>query len=208
MDPIGTMMAQVASHGLLGLVGVTLFERLVPIIPAHGLSVAIGIACAQGHWSMPEAVATTAMASLTGCILIYAVGTVVGGRRSLGGLRRLSMLLPVPAARLERLKAHCRAHEMAFAFSSQLLPVARELAPAVAGVLRAEPLAFVAGSAAGILLWNALFIGAGRIAAQWSGAGNVSWVAFGTLVALLLAEMAGFAAWRRLARPRHAAGHD
>lgn len=48
-----------ASGGSLGLLGVTLLERLVPILPSKALLVAIGIAVAGGHWSLPTALLTS-----------------------------------------------------------------------------------------------------------------------------------------------------
>jgi membrane protein DedA with SNARE-associated domain len=169
MDPVGTAMAWVATQGLVGLLGLAVFERLIPILPSHGLLVAIGIACAQGHWSLPQAVGTTVAASLAGCIVIYAIGNAIGEARAMAGLRRAAALLHVRPARLERLLARCRAHEAAFGFSSQVVPGVRQLAPGIAGLLQAGPRAFFVGTAKGILVWNALFISVGKLAMQWSG---------------------------------------
>jgi membrane protein DedA with SNARE-associated domain len=196
------MMAWVATHGALGLVGVMLFERLVPIVPAHGLLVAIGVGCAQGLWSLPQAVALSSASSLTGALLIYAAGTLVGTARSTRALHWVSRLLRVPPEKLDGLLARCRAREVHFAFSSQLIPVVRELAPAMAGLLKVDPLMFLRGTAPGILVWNGLFITAGYLAAVWSGTSNASGVALIMLVALLGLESAGFAVWRCIARAR------
>lgn len=210
MDPLGMTMAWLATQGLMGLVGVTLFERMVPIVPAHALLVAIGVACAQGRWPLPQAIAVTALASFAGCLCIHAAGSLVGPRRSLAGLHRVSAFLRIPAARWERMVAQCRIREGAFvfAFSAQFVPLAREIAPGLAGMFRAELLPFFTGTAAGIVLWNALFICAGHVAARWSGASNTSGVAFGTLIVLLVAEVVVLAVWRRVVRTHDAGGRE
>ena len=48
VDPLSDLIAWVATCGAAGLLGVTLIERLLPILPSYGLLVAIGIAAAGG----------------------------------------------------------------------------------------------------------------------------------------------------------------
>ena len=61
-DPLAALIAWAAACGVAGLLGVTLLERLVPILPSYGLLVAIGIAAAGGAWSVPTALVASTVA--------------------------------------------------------------------------------------------------------------------------------------------------
>jgi hypothetical protein len=68
-DPLAALIAWAAACGVAGLLGVTLLERLVPILPSYGLLVAIGIAAAGAgrfrprSWRRPWAVSADALPS-------------------------------------------------------------------------------------------------------------------------------------------------
>ncbi|HMG49505.1 MAG TPA: hypothetical protein VK597_02855, partial [Inquilinus sp.] len=57
MDPLGDLMPWIAACSVAGLLGITLFERLLPVLPSYGLLVAVGVAVNEGYWSWPVALA-------------------------------------------------------------------------------------------------------------------------------------------------------
>ena len=71
MDPLGPLLPWIAAGGILGLLGVTLLERLVPILPSTALLVAMGVAVAEGHWSLPMAFWSSTAGSLLGSLSFY-----------------------------------------------------------------------------------------------------------------------------------------
>jgi membrane protein DedA with SNARE-associated domain len=200
VDPLADLIAWAATCGAAGLLGVTLIERLLPILPSYGLLVAIGIAAAGGAWSVPTAFVASTAGGLGGCLAFYAAAAALGEARSSTLVKWTAQLFGVSAARVDRLADHFRAHQGALAFGSQLVPTVRLVAPAVAGLLRAEATKFVVASACGIALWNGVFIAIGYAAALAAATINVSALALWILGAIVVGEGIAIAAWREVRR--------
>lgn len=208
-DPLDAWMVWAAGYGWLGLAGIALFERMVPILPAHALMMVLGVACAQGLWPWPQAWLLSALVSAVGCGLIYLLGRGMGreghSRRSVLRLAARLGASPVHAGRwLRRL----RSGGGRFAVLAQMLPLVRELAPALAGWLRVSPGPFMLRTALGILVWNGVFMGAGWWAARAQWSLGTSTLAALLLAALLLAELTLVVVWHmrrkvRTAKPVH-----
>ena len=111
MDPLGTMIPWIAATGILGLLGVTLLERLVPILPSTALLVALGIAVAEGHWSLHMALWSSTAGSVLGSLSLYGLGLALGEVRSFALLKGTARLLGVSKAQLGRLIVSFRRHE-------------------------------------------------------------------------------------------------
>jgi membrane protein DedA with SNARE-associated domain len=195
-DPVGAVLSWVAARGLVGLFGVSLFERLIPIIPSYGLLVTIGIAARQGQWSLPQSIAASIAGGAIGCVSFYALGAALGRERSLVILRRAARLFGISPAKLGGLTERLRANERGFAFLSQLIPVVRLITPGIAGLLRVRPVAFVTCAVLGLALWNLIFVGVGYLTAHLTADVNASALALETFVVLLVGESAVAAVWR------------
>jgi membrane protein DedA with SNARE-associated domain len=196
MDPLGTLIPWIAATGILGLLGVTLLERLVPILPSTALLVGLGIAAAEGHWSLHIALWSSTAGSLLGCLSFYGLGLALGEARSLVVLKRIARFLGVSQTQLGRLMVSFRRHEKALAFGSQLIPSVRLIAPGIAGLLRAQPRNFFVATIFGVMLWNSLLIGVGYVAALIDDSANPTGVAVKVVVGLLIGEGVAAAAWR------------
>ena len=196
MDPLGALIPWIAATGILGLLGVTLLERLVPILPSTALLVGLGVAVAEGHWSLHMALWSSTAGSLLGCLSFYGVGLALGEARSLAVLKRTARFLGVSQAQLGRLIVSFRRHEKALAFGSQLIPSVRLIAPGIAGLLRAQPRDFLVATIFGVTLWNSLLIGVGYAAALMDESANPSAIAVKVVFVLLVAEGVAAAAWR------------
>jgi membrane protein DedA with SNARE-associated domain len=196
MDPLGTLIPWIAAIGILGLVGVTFLERLVPILPSTALLVALGVAVAEGHWSLHLALWSSTAGSLLGCLSFYGVGLALGETRSLAVLERTARFLGVSQSQLGRLIISFRRHEKALAFGSQLIPSVRLIAPGIAGLLRAQPRNFFVATIFGVTLWNSLLIGVGYAGALMDNSANPSAVAAKVVLVFLVAEGIAAAAWR------------
>lgn len=198
MDPLGSLIEWVAPLGLAGLVAAGAMERIVPVLPSYGLLVAIGIGAADGLWPAPLAILAVTSGSTTACLACYALVAALGEARSHGFLRGSARLLGLPPHRLAHWVEACRRHQAPIAFGSQLVPTVRLLTPVIAGLLRAEPRNFLLASAAGIAVWNTLFIGLGALAAQAAPDVNASALAVTLLAGLIAVEVLAVLAWRRL----------
>jgi len=207
MDPLGNLIPWIAATGILGLIGVTLLERLVPILPSTALLIAMGVAVAEGQWSLPMAFWSSTAGSLLGCLSFYALGLALGEARSFAVLKRCARFLGVSQAQLGRLIISFRHHERTLAFGAQLIPSVRLIAPGIAGLLRAQPTAFLVATTFGVALWNSVLIGVGYGAALIDDSANASAVAVKVVFVLLIAEglaaaaWRGIVVWRRRARP-------
>lgn len=206
MDPLGPVIPWLAAGGSLGLLGVTLLERLVPMLPSKALLVAIGIAVADGHWSLHTALLMSTAGSLLGCLAFYALGWALGEARGVAVLTRSARFLGVAPAKVEGWMVDVRGREWLLAFGSQLIPTVRLMAPGVAGLLRVKPRAFFGATTLGLTVWNTLFIGAGYAAARTTGSPNASTLALKTLVVLLIGEGIATTAWHVIARRRRETG--
>ncbi|WP_446902843.1 DedA family protein [Burkholderia sp. YIM B11467] len=164
--PFGLALSLAGTNSIACLVGLSLIERLIPVLPSHVLLTMIGVASAQGVWTMPEAIIVTVLGSFAGCLFHYALGNLWPEERALTLLRRLAPLGRLQPARMDALIAGIRARPTRLALWSQLVPFVRLVAPALAGLLETSFARFASGAAAGIALWNTLFITAGYLAAQ------------------------------------------
>jgi membrane protein DedA with SNARE-associated domain len=196
MDPLGTLLPWIAAGGILGLLGVALFERLVPILPSAALLVAMGVAAAEEHWSLPMAFWSSTAGSLLGSLSLYGLGLALGEARSFAALKRSAKFFAISEVQLGRLILSFRRHERALVFTSQLIPSVRLIAPGIAGLLRANFTEFFIATTLGVALWNAFFLGAGYAAAILDGGANPSAVAMRILVVLVAGEAAVLAGWR------------
>jgi membrane protein DedA with SNARE-associated domain len=191
-DPVGTVMAWLGAYGLLGLFAVALAERFVPVMPSYGLLLAVGIAAAEGAWSLPNAFFATTTGSIFGCAVCFYAVRALGDACSRRLLNRAGRVFGMSADRIERWIVSFHRNQTALAFSLQLLPTVRLFAPAFAALLRGNSRSFLAASAAGIAIWNSLFIGAGYAASYSIEAENTTALALAAFGCLLVAEAALF----------------
>ncbi|WP_348259957.1 hypothetical protein [Mesorhizobium sp. STM 4661] len=111
------------------------------------------------------------------------------------------------ADRIERGIASFRGNQTALAFALQLVPTVRLFAPAFAALLRGNARSVLTASAAGIAVWNGLFIAIGFYASHSIETANTTVLALVALGCLLVTEAALFwiARWVRARRKPGAA---
>lgn len=93
---------------------------------------------------------------------------------------------------IERGTASLRRNQNVWAFSLQLVPPVRLFAPALAALLVENSRGFLTASAAGIALWNGIFIGIGYYASHAIQPANNTVLALAVLGCVLTAEAAMF----------------
>lgn len=200
MDPLGNLVDWIALYGLFGLIAMGLAERFIPAIPSHGVLVAIGIVAHEGVWSVSMAVAFMTIGSFIGASSLFMVVRALGERRSTSLLYRIGKWVGVSPARLDSMVLFTQRRERTLMIVSQLIPTVRLISPLVAGLLRIRPSRFMVGSAAGILLWNGLFITAGYLIALAVPDINSSLLALKVLALLIIAEALVALGWRLQSR--------
>nr|WP_200841126.1 VTT domain-containing protein [Geminicoccus flavidas] len=206
-DPVGAVMAWISIYGLIGLFAVALIERFVPVIPSYGLLLAVGIGAADEAWSLSTAFFATTMGSVGGCVGWFHAVRRLGETRSTRFLSGAGRFFGMSADRIEREIASFRRNQTALAFALQLVPTVRLFAPAFVALLRGSSRSVLVASAAGIAVWNGLFIGIGFYAAHSIETANTTVVALAALGGLLIAEAALFWIVRRVPYPLESGGH-
>lgn len=189
-DPVGAVMTWISAYGLVGLFAVALSERFVPVMPSYGLLMAVGIATAEGSWSLPTAFLATAMGSVFGCAACFYAVRRLTDARSTCLLNNAGRLFCMSADRIERWIASFRRDQAVLAFSLQFVPTVRLFAPAFAALLRGNSRSFLIASAAGIAVWNGLFIGIGYYASRSIETTNTTALTLAALGCLLVVEAA------------------
>lgn len=196
MDPLGNLVDWIAVYGLLALFTIGLAERFVPALPSYGVLVAIGIAANNDVWSIHTAVVGTAVGSFIGALGLYLLVRALGEKKSTSLLYSVGRLVGLSQPRIDWTLSSLRAHESALTMLSQLIPTVRLIAPVAAGLLGTPTIRFVSGAAAGITLWNGLFIAAGYMAVSVLPGINSSVLALKILALLVATEVLVALVWR------------
>jgi membrane protein DedA with SNARE-associated domain len=196
MDPLGSLVDWIALYGILGLVTMGFAERFVPVVPSHGMLVAVGIAAHDGAWSVPLAFIGTTSGSLVGALGMYSIARVLGEKNSRSLLSWIGKWVGLSQVRIDRTFSFLRTRERTLTIVSQLIPTVRLISPAAAGLVRTPPSRFLAGSAVGITLWNGLFIAAGYLVVLALPDINSSVLALKVLALLIVTETLVALVWR------------
>jgi membrane protein DedA with SNARE-associated domain len=162
-------MTQWAEELLLGggyalLAALILLENLFPPIPSELLLPLAGSRVAAGELDYFLAVLAATAGSVLGALLLYALGRI-GGRPL---LLRHGRLLRLDERRLDRADDFFDAHGPKIVLLGRLIPGVRSVVSVPAGLSEMPVARFVALTALGSTIWNAVLIGAGwALGARW-----------------------------------------
>ena len=161
-------------------------ENLFPPIPSELLLPLAGSRVAAGDFDYVVAVLAATVGSVTGALLLYALGRV-GGRPL---LLRHGRLLRLDERRLDRADDWFDAHGARIVLFGRLVPGVRSVVSVPAGLSEMPVGRFVALTALGSTVWNAVLIGAGwALGSRWREATHLVesldvWVYVGVIAAL------------------------
>ncbi|WP_040166343.1 DedA family protein [Microbacterium gorillae] len=148
MDTVGAWGAGVAIA----------LENLFPPLPSEVILPMAGLAASRGSFTLVEALFWTTAGSVVGAFLLYGLGALLGRRR----LRRIFEIVPLlKPADVDRTVAWFDRHGGKAVFFGRMLPIFRSLISIPAGLARMPLWRFGLLTAAGSLIWNSLFVGAG-----------------------------------------------
>jgi len=172
--------------GYVLLAALILLENLFPPIPSELLLPLAGSRVAAGDFDYVVAVLAATVGSVTGALLLYALGRV-GGRPL---LLRHGRLLRLDERRLDRADDWFDAHGARIVLFGRLVPGVRSVVSVPAGLSEMPVGRFVALTALGSTVWNAVLIGAGwALGSRWREATHLVesldvWVYVGVIAAL------------------------
>lgn len=171
--------------GLVGIAGLAFAEKFVPVLPSYVLLMLIGMSAADGV-GLALMVLATALGSLGGACGWYGIGCVLGDARVTRLVARFGKFAFLKPALYARLTEAYRNNHFWVTLLGQTVPMARVYLSLPAGVLRLEPLTFVAATAIGTLIWNVPFLCLGYLLRN-SGH-DAAQVGFWTAIVLIAAE--------------------
>jgi membrane protein DedA with SNARE-associated domain len=161
-------------------------DNLFPPIPSELVLPLAGFSASRGTFTLLGALFWTTLGSLAGAVLVYWLGALLGRDRSRALLSRLPL---VQAADFDRTEAWFARHGGKAVFFGRMVPIFRSLISLPAGIERMPFGRFLALTAAGSLLWNTAFVGAGYLLGEsWSAVDRyAAFFQYAVLVAVALA---------------------
>jgi membrane protein DedA with SNARE-associated domain len=153
----GWIESLIDAFGVLSVALLMALENLFPPIPSEIILPFTGFLVGRGELGfLPALVASTA-GSLSGALILYALGRW-GGRNL---ILRYGRYLRVKEADLDRAEGWFDKYDEWVVLFGRMIPGVRSIVSIPAGMLRTPFLQFVLLTTAGSAAWNALLLGAG-----------------------------------------------
>ncbi|WP_203982586.1 DedA family protein [Sphaerisporangium rufum] len=141
-------------------------ENLFPPLPSEVILPLAGFTASRGDMSLLQALVWTTLGSLIGALALYAVGAVLGRRRTLAIAGRLPL---IKTSDIEKAEAWFARHGRKTVFFGRMIPIFRSLISVPAGVERMPVVTFALLTTLGSLIWNTVFVLAGyQLGENWS----------------------------------------
>ena len=188
--------------GYVGLFALMVGETVFPPIPSEAVLPLAGYLAERGEFSVLLVFLVSTLGSVAGAQVLYE-GARHGGAPFAARFLRFARQ---PPERLEEAEAWFARRGAAVVFFGRCVPGVRSVVSLPAGVLKMPRARYVAFTAAGSALWNALLIGAGFVlGTQWE---RVSELVGAVSLPLLVAGTAlvSFLLGRAVVRRRRSAG--
>ncbi|MCM3553664.1 DedA family protein [Janibacter melonis] len=155
---IDWVLSVMESVGGPGIALAIFLENVFPPVPSEVVLPLAGFTAANGEYTIVEAIAWATLGSVTGALLLYAIGAVVGMDR----LRLVAQKMPlVDVSDVDKTDVWFSKHGSKAVFFGRLIPGIRSLISIPAGVDRMPMGRFVLMTLAGSALWNTALVSAG-----------------------------------------------
>lgn len=140
-------------------------ENLFPPLPSEVILPMAGLAASRGAFTLFEALFWTTLGSVVGAFALYGLGRALGMNR----LRRMFEVIPLLKAEdVDSTVGWFNKHGGKAVFFGRMIPIFRSLISIPAGVSKMALWKFGLLTAAGSLIWNSIFVGAGYfLGEQW-----------------------------------------
>lgn len=130
-------------------------ENLFPPLPSEVILPMAGLASSRGSFTLFEALFWTTAGSIVGAMLLYGLGAWLGVARLRSFAAKVPLLHPED---IDRTVAWFARHGGKAVFFGRMIPIFRSLISIPAGITRMPLWRFTLLTAAGSLIWNAIFV--------------------------------------------------
>lgn len=151
------------SWGFVGVAGLALAEKLIPILPSYVLLLFLGMTVVGETSALPSTIAATLLGSAAGNLFWYGFGRALGAERVAALVARFGRYVFLSAALYDRLTLSYRRNQFWVTLVGQTIPTVRIYLALPAGVLRLPLGCFLAATILGSLLWNAPLVSLGYL---------------------------------------------
>jgi membrane protein DedA with SNARE-associated domain len=135
-------------------------ENLFPPIPSEVILPLAGYTASQGDMSLLAAIAWTTLGSVTGAVVLYLIGALIGRERT----RAIAARVPlIKVSDIDRTEAWFARHGRKTVFLGRMVPLFRSFVSIPAGIERMPMATFLLFTTLGSLIWNTLFVLAGFV---------------------------------------------
>src|SRR5215211_8917604 len=132
--------------------------NLFPPIPSEVILPLAGYTASQGDMSLLAAIAWTTLGSVTGAVVLYLIGALIGRERT----RAIAARVPlIKVSDIDRTEAWFARHGRKTVFLGRMVPLFRSFVSIPAGIERMPMATFLLFTTLGSLIWNTLFVLAG-----------------------------------------------
>lgn len=191
---VATLLGALAATGPLGIAGIALAEKFLPVVPSYVVFVGLGMAAASSGSDLIVTAAAVVAGSTLGAIGWYALGLALGQQRIEWLVERFGRFLGLDCGLYHRMAGAYRRHGFWVTLVGQTIPVVRVYLSVPAGVLRLAIANFIAATLIGSLMWSGPLLALGYFCGG-SGADLTS-LAVKVLTALVAVELLAAIGWR------------
>ena len=182
----------VVTAGYPGLFAAMVAENLFPPIPSEVVLPLAGFEAQEGNLTFVWTLVAATAGSLTGALILYAVG-LYGGRPLVYRYRRI---LRVTEADLDRAEAWFERWGTWVVLGARVIPIARSLVSIPAGMSEMPLWRFILLTTLGSLVWNAVLIGAGyQLGANWEDVTDIAERYSTVMKVVAVLAVVAFVAW-------------
>jgi membrane protein DedA with SNARE-associated domain len=133
-------------------------ENLFPPIPSEVILPLAGYTASQGDMSLLAAIVWTTLGSVTGAVVLYLIGALIGRERT----RAIAARVPlIKVSDIDRTEAWFARHGRKTVFLGRMVPLFRSFVSIPAGIEHMPMTTFLLFTTLGSLIWNSLFVLAG-----------------------------------------------
>ena len=147
-----------SDYGLIAVFVIVFLEYLnLPGFPAGIIMPLAGIMAASSRKGFLLTILVSTLAGVLGSILLYFLGRFGGEAFA----RLVHKRFPKQESKVKECEEWLRGKGYVGVFVAKLIPAVRTLVSIPAGMVGLEPIKYTIYSALGVLIWNAVFVGAG-----------------------------------------------